>query len=157
MGSGLRIGEVAGQAGVNVQTLRFYERRGLLKEPTRLASGYREYGRDAVGLVRFIKRSQELGFSLKEIDELLALRDGKETGCAEAKRAAETKISDIDRKLASLAAMRSALAALVRSCGSGDRRHCPLIEAINRSAETDVLLREPGEKRPRRPNGRKGQ
>jgi len=75
MEKALRIGEVAGRAGVNVQTLRFYERRGLLPEPPRRASGYREYAPESVRRVRFIKRAQELGFTLAEVEELLRLRE----------------------------------------------------------------------------------
>jgi DNA-binding transcriptional MerR regulator len=85
MEKALRIGEVAGRAGVNVQTLRFYERRGLLPEPPRRASGYREYAPESVRRVRFIKRAQELGFTLAEVEELLRLREdpAKLSCCAE--------------------------------------------------------------------------
>jgi len=82
----LRTGEVAAQAGVNVQTLRYYERRGLLKEPARRASGYREYPPDSIGLIRFIKRAQELGFTLTEIEDPLRLRNDQETACSELPR-----------------------------------------------------------------------
>ncbi len=70
----LKTGEVAARAGVNIQTLRYYERRGLIQEPTRRASGYREYPQDAVRVIRFIKRAQDLGFTLTEIEELLRMR-----------------------------------------------------------------------------------
>ena len=131
MADGLRIGEVAANAGVNVQTLRFYERRGLLKMPARRESGYREYQPEAVDLVRFIKQAQTLGFSLDEVAELLTFREGRGK-CADVRRAAEEKIADIDHKLERLAAIRAALATLVATCSDGNRRECAIIEALNR-------------------------
>ena len=122
----LRIGEVAGRAGVNVQTLRFYERRGLLPEPPRRASGYREYAPESVRRVRFIKRAQELGFTLAEVEELLRLREDPRIPCREVRATAETKIADIEEKMRRLRAMRAALAALVESCVANREHHCPL-------------------------------
>lgn len=128
----LRIGEVAGRAGVNIQTLRYYERRGLLEEPERSSSGYREYPSEAVRLIRFIKRAQDLGFTLGEIEELIALRDGKGRRRSEVRALAETKMRDIDKKLAQLQAMRSALYGLVESCACRDGRPtCPILEALD--------------------------
>src|SRR5712692_10189560 len=92
-------GEVAARAGVNIQTLRYYERRGLLKEPPRRCSGFRKYPEEAVRIVRFIKHAQELGFTLREIDELLRLREDRDRTCAQVRRAAEAKMADIDSKL----------------------------------------------------------
>ena len=131
----LRIGQLAAGAGVNVETLRFYERRGLLESPRRRpASGYREYPEEAVGVVRFIKRTQELGFTLREIQELLGLRENRGASCAEVRSAAAGKLEDIERKLKSLRAMRRALAMLVESCSSeGSPRHCPILEALDDS------------------------
>jgi len=131
MEKALRIGQVAGQAGVNVQTLRFYERRGLLAEPPRRASGYREYPLESVQRVRFIKRAQELGFTLAEIEELLQLRDDPRIPCHEVRSTAETKIADIEDKLRRLTAMRAALATLVKSCKANREHHCPLLEALD--------------------------
>jgi Hg(II)-responsive transcriptional regulator len=125
---------VAVKAGVNVQTIRFYERRGLLAAPERSGSGYREYSPEAVRTVRFIKRAQELGFSLREVGELLALRD-KQRSCGEVKRAAAKKLKDVDTKLARLQAMRSALSTLVDSCATGSSSECPLLEALDSSCE----------------------
>src|SRR2546422_2080942 len=104
-GKTFKIGEVAAKAGVNIQTLRYYERRGILQEPVRRPSGYREYQPETVQVVRFIKRAQELGFTLAEIEELLRLRHDRTATCAEVRRAATVKIEDIDRKLKSLRAM----------------------------------------------------
>ena len=132
----LRTGEVAAQAGVNVQTLRYYERRGLLEEPERRPSGYREYPADAVRLILFIKRAQELGFTLTEIEDLLRLRSDQESACSEVRSAAEAKIEDIEQKVLHLRAMKRALSALVASCATeGSPRHCPLLEALDDGKE----------------------
>lgn len=128
----MRIGAVAARAGVNIQTLRYYERRGLLEAPERTAAGYREYPSETVRLIRFVKRAQDLGFTLAEIEELIALRDadGRRRGAARA--LAEAKMRDIDKKLAQLQAMRSALHTLVDSCVCGKRRPtCPIFEALD--------------------------
>lgn len=127
----LKTGEVAARAGVNVETLRYYERRGILEEPERRPSGYRQYPAGTVQLVRFVKRAQELGFTLDEIEELLVLRNDHTRSCADVRRAASAKIADIDAKIASLAAMKDALATLVDSCrGRGSTRQCPILESI---------------------------
>lgn len=128
----LRTGEVAAQAGVNIQTLRYYERRGLLKEPARRASGYREYSPDAVKLIRFVKRAQDLGFTLAEIEELLRLRSDHDPACSEVRSAAQAKIDDIEHKIRHLRAIKRALGLLVASCATeGSARHCPMLEALD--------------------------
>jgi Hg(II)-responsive transcriptional regulator len=128
----LKTGEVAARAGVNVQTLRYYERKGLLDEPDRRASGYRQYAPDAVQLIRFIKRAQELGFTLAQVEDLLQLRSCQETACAEVQRTAEEKIANIEEKIRHLRAMKRALGALVASCSTeGSTRYCPLLEALD--------------------------
>ncbi len=127
----IKTGEVAARAGVNIQTLRYYERRGLLKPPPRRPSGFRKYPEEAVRIVRFIKHAQQLGFTLREIDELLRLREDRDRTCAQVQRAAEAKIEDIDSKLNRLTAVRSALEVLVQSCRSERARRCPLIEALD--------------------------
>jgi MerR family copper efflux transcriptional regulator len=101
---GLTIGEVAEQAGVHIETLRYYERRELIEKPPRSASNYRLYPEEAVRRVRFIKRAQELGFSLKDIKGLLLLRATPEAGCAEVRAHAEGKLKAIDEKISSLTA-----------------------------------------------------
>ena len=129
--SSLTIGQVAKQAGVGIETVRFYERQGLLDEPPRRASGYRQYAQEAVTRIQFIKRSQELGFSLKEITELLSLRVDPETTCGEVKQRAEAKIADIDTKLRDLQRMKEALTTLVAACsGSGPTSQCPILDAL---------------------------
>lgn len=130
-GDRLRIGEVANRAEVNIQTLRYYERRGLLEAPRRTASGYREYPSEAVRLIRFIKRAQELGFTLNEIEELIALRDAKGRDRNGVRALAETKMRDIDTKMAQLQAMRSALLTLVESCACRGTPSCPILEALD--------------------------
>lgn len=126
----MRIGEVARQAGVSIQTLRYYERRGLLARPARTPSGYRSYRDDAVRIVRFVKRAQELGFTLAEAGELLCLRDGRSESREAVRRRTEVKLRDIDGKLRALQAMRSALAVLVDSCGCAATPACPILEAL---------------------------
>lgn len=128
----LKIGEVAAQAAVNIQTLRYYERRGLLEAPERSASGYREYPPETVQLIRFVKRAQDLGFTLAEIEELIALRDANGRQRGNVRVLAEAKMRDIDKKLAQLQAMRSALYTLIDSCVCGKGRPtCPILEALD--------------------------
>ena len=131
----LTIGQAARLAGVNIQTLRFYERRGLIDEPPRRPSGYREYPAGSVPRVRFIKRAQELGFTLTEVHELLLLRDDPKIPCKQVRATAEAKILDIDGKLRRLKAVRSALGSLVASCAANLEHHCPLLEALDDQLE----------------------
>jgi len=126
------ITETAKEAGVNRQTLRYYERRGLLPSPARRRSGYREYSNDAVRIVRFIKRAQELGFSLDEVDELVRLRGVRRSERHRVRAIAEGKIADIERKIAQLRSMHAALHELVDACHRGAAAaHCPIIDALN--------------------------
>lgn len=128
----LRIGDVAERAGVNLQTIRYYEREGLLPEPPRLASGYRMFPESAVRRVRFIKRAQELGFSLSEIRDLLSLRANAGTGAQDVRERATAKLSDIDDKIRALQAMKDALTALAERCpGCGPLSDCPIIDALD--------------------------
>ena len=129
MASELTIGRVAKLAGVNVETIRYYQRRRLLAEPVKPHMGYRRYPADSVKRIRFIKRAQTLGFTLEEIAELLRLQDAR--ACAETRALAAHKMRLIDRKLTGLAAMRKALAGLVQQC---DRKQpakgCPIIQVL---------------------------
>ena len=127
----LTIGEVARQAGVGVETVRFYERRGLLEEPQRRASGYRQYDGEAVAVLRFIRRAKELGFTLKEIKALLDLRLDASATRAEVRRQATAKVADIEAKIADLQRMRDVLHKLIRKChGDGAASGCPILEAL---------------------------
>lgn len=132
----MRIGDVAARAGVNKQTLRYYERRGILGEPKRSSSGYREYPTDTVRLIRFIKRAQELGFTLTEIEELITLRRTSSKQRTKVREMAAAKMRDIDEKLARLQAMRSALYTLVEDCACGvETVMCPILEALDDTSE----------------------
>lgn len=127
----MRIGEVAKQAGVNVQTLRYYERRGLLPAPERSEGNYREYHVGTPARVRFIKRAQSLGFELEEVRELLGLHDAPNRAPAKVRRMAEGKLEEIDKKLAELERMRGVLRSLVSQCKNRRRnRQCPILDAL---------------------------
>lgn len=128
----MTIGELARRAGVGVQTVRYYERRRLLPAATRRTSGYREFTPAALERLRFIRRAQELGFTLSEIAELLELRLDPHTTAADIKGRAEQKIGEIDRKLRDLDRIRQALAHLAGGCrgGKGPTGECPLLEAL---------------------------
>ncbi len=125
----LTIGRLAALAGVNVETIRYYQRRGLLDEPRKSSGGYRHYPADMATRVRFIKQAQALGFTLEEIASLLRL-DGADC-CADTRELAAHKIALIERKLLDLAAMRAALAALVHQCNTGQAGGpCPIISVL---------------------------
>jgi DNA-binding transcriptional MerR regulator len=132
----MRTGEVAEQAGVNVQTLRYYERRGLLPEPSRRESGYRVYGPDAVRTVRFIKRAQQLGFDLSDAESLLVLAAGGPESCDAARELADEKIAELDRRIGDLIAMRESLGRLAATCAKPRaERECPLLQSIQEAAD----------------------
>lgn len=127
----LTIGDVAKQADVHIETLRYYERRGLVASPSRSTSNYRLYSQDTVRRVRFIKGAQELGFSLKEILDLLSLRAEPKTSCEDIRERAQAKIKEIEEKIRSLQAMKQALAKLITECsGSGPVTECPILESF---------------------------
>jgi Cu(I)-responsive transcriptional regulator len=137
--SSMKIGEVAQRAGVNIQTLRYYERRGLLPSPVRRPSGYREYSEDTVGLVRFIKRAQLLGFTLDDVGELIELRANPSRSPTAVRAVAVRKVADITERIRRLTAMQRALEQLVKACEcAGPARGCPIIEALD-----DELPRQP--------------
>ena len=130
--STISIGQVARQAGVGVETIRFYEREGLLEEPARGVSGYRQYTEQVVNRIHFIKRAQRLGFSLKEITDLLLLRVDAETSCEEVKQRTEAKIAEVERKLVELQRMRQALLQVASLCiGRGPTDRCPMLDALD--------------------------
>jgi MerR family copper efflux transcriptional regulator len=129
--SALTIGRVAQLASVGVETIRFYEREGLITVPPRAAFGYRHYPLDTVARLRFIKRAKELGFSLKEVKELLSLRVSPEVTCEDVRARAEAKIADIEDKIRQLQRMRRALVRLAETCqGSGPVSECPILESL---------------------------
>lgn len=137
--SPLTVSRLAQAAGVNPQTVRYYERRGLLPAPPRTESGYRLYPEEAVVRLRFIKQAQELGFSLEEIQELLALRVDASTSCAQVQARAQTKIQEIDAKIRQLQAMQAALADLVAACEQGGTEgECPFLDALERRAQSGI-------------------
>ena len=127
----MRIGEIAAQAGVNVQTIRFYERRGLLKKPRRLLSGYRDYPEEVVKLVRFIKRTQKQGFTLEEIEQLLRRLATRSLTAAEVRAGFEAKIRRLDQQIRDLEKLRDELGASLENCDCRDGHSlCPGLKAI---------------------------
>ncbi|RMF21439.1 MAG: heavy metal-responsive transcriptional regulator [Deltaproteobacteria bacterium] len=127
----MTIGTVAKQAGVTVDTIRFYEKQGLLAPRRRRASGYREYDGEAVRRLRFIRRAKDLGFTLGDIRELLALKVDRRASCARVKRRAEAKITEIEEKIRTLRKMKNALARLTRACDErAPTSECPILDAL---------------------------
>jgi len=125
----LTIGTLAKQGGVNVETIRYYQRRGLLHEPVRLRGGFRHYSSDTVKRVRFIKRAQVLGFTLEEIAGLLTLNERK--ACQETRGIAAHKLELIEEKIADLSKMKRALSRLVRACDTSSAgAPCPIIHLL---------------------------
>ena len=127
----MTVGQVARLAGVGVETVRFYEKNGLLEEPARRVSGYREYDEETVNRLRFIQRAKELGFTLSEIKELLSLRCS-ERPCNEVQERAQAKVAEIEAKVAMLLRMKEVLGRLASSCcEQGDKRRCPILETLD--------------------------
>ena len=130
----LTIGAFAKAAGVNVETIRFYQRKSLLPEPSKPYGSIRRYGEADVARVRFVKSAQQLGFNLGEVGELLRLQDG--THCDEASRLAEHKLADVGQKLANLSRMQTALSEIVLACHESNATvACPLIAALQGESE----------------------
>jgi len=128
------IGQVAKQTGVGVETIRFYECSGLIEELPRRASRYREYPASVIDRLRFIKTGKELGFSLKEIEELLTLRVDPRATCAQVKQRAEAKIADVEEKIKTLRRIKKTLGKIVASCkGEGPTEECPILDALGPS------------------------
>jgi MerR family transcriptional regulator, copper efflux regulator len=125
----LSIGKLSRLAGVGIDTVRYYERNGLLAPSTRLASGYRRYGDLELARLRFIRRAQKLGFTLKEISSLLNLSARRNV--AQVKRAAQAKLDDVNARIADLQKVRDGLALLVEACpGHGRASECPILRAL---------------------------
>ena len=131
----MKIGELAQQADVNIDTVRYYERQGLLPEPQRLRSGYRQYQLGDVSRLRFVRRAKALGFTLEEIRELLALSSHREHDMGSLKAAAEQKLAGVEAKLAELARIRDGLRTLIKACpGHGALDACPILHALDEDA-----------------------
>jgi len=141
----LTIGKLARQADVGVETLRYYERRGLIAPERRTDAGYRLYGADAHQRLRFIRRAQALGFSLDEVAELLSLGNRPAESAAEVKRLTQAKIDDIDTRIRDLERMKSALSALEEQCPghAGTTAECPILAALNQDGSEYANRGEP--------------
>lgn len=127
----LSIGKVAKQAGVSVETIRFYERKGLLQEPVRKESGYRQYTEQDIKKLVFIQHAKNLGFSLNEIRELLSIQTDTNASSREIKSIAEHKLQDIEEKIRMLQKIRRTLKPLVEKCpGEGPTSECPILDAL---------------------------
>jgi Hg(II)-responsive transcriptional regulator len=135
----VRTSELATLAAVNPQTLRYYERRGLLATPVRSAGGYRAYPDEAVRRVRFIKRAQDLGFTLAEVQALLDLADGGPDGCDSVRAMADEKIADLRQRIAELQALQAGLTRLVATCERPRaQRECPILHELAEAASSDA-------------------
>ena len=129
----LTIGRLAKEVGINLETVRYYERQRLVPKPPRTPSGYRVYPADAVRRLKFIKRAQELGFSLREVRELLSLRASRTATSAAVRTRAKAKIADIEAKIRTLEAMRQSLRKLTERCdGCAPLTECPILESLDR-------------------------
>jgi MerR family copper efflux transcriptional regulator len=129
---GLTTAQLAHEGGVNVETIRYYERHELLPRPPRTPSGHRVFSQEAVARLRFIKRSQELGFSLKEVKELLTLRVRPGSGCVDVRRKAEAKIVDVEAKICHLLEIKKALVRLTDTCsGRGPISMCTILQILS--------------------------
>jgi len=136
MSKPLTIGRIAAQADVNIETIRYYERRGLLPDPPRTESGYRQYDPESVIRLRFIKEAQALGFSLEEIQGLLVLRVDASTSCADVRRRAERKKAEIQEKVRTLLAMQAALEEMIGACAAeGPAGDCPFLDILEQHAQ----------------------
>ncbi|MAO57557.1 MAG: heavy metal-responsive transcriptional regulator [Rhodospirillaceae bacterium] len=132
----LNIGDVAGQGGVTVETLRYYEREGLIEAPDRDANGYRKYAPEVVRQIQFIKRAQDVGFTLKDIKELLSLKADPGASCRDVRARAEGKISEMGEKIVMLQRMKAVLADWAAACpDAGPVDQCPILDALDQETE----------------------
>ena len=130
----MRIGQIARKAGIGVETVRFYERRGLIDPPPRGPSGYREFPQSVVRRLVFIRRAKELGFSLNEIRELLDISLDPDAACSDVKRKVDDKLAAIEEKIKSLRRMKRALNGLLRACqaqGAANAELCPILVSLD--------------------------
>jgi Hg(II)-responsive transcriptional regulator len=140
----LTIGRAARDAGVNIETVRFYERRGLIERPPK-GEGYRAYAPEQVARIRFIKEAQQIGFSLREIGDLLALRADPAADCSEVRRQAVAKLAEVERKMAQLRVVGAALETLIAACpGQGALQACSIMDALTvRASEPATKAKRP--------------
>jgi MerR family mercuric resistance operon transcriptional regulator len=137
-----KIGEVARRANVNKETVRYYEKRDLIPTPDRRRSGYRIFTHRHIDQIKFIKRAQELGFTLSEIKELLELRLDEDTSCSEIKEEAQQKYQDVSEKIADLKRIKQSLLELIDSCaGEGPKEDCPILGALEGDTKAGKELR----------------
>ena len=137
----MRIGELSARSGIPIETIRYYERIGLLPPPNRTASGYRQYDETALKQLRFIKRAQELGFTLREIKDLLTLKYQQNTAitCQTIQNRALEKLQDIEAKIADLVRMRTIILKLIEHCPSDSPvDECPILEALSQSSSHNM-------------------
>ena len=122
---------MAAEAGIGVETIRFYERKGLIRQPSRKARGRRHYPADAVERLTFIRQAKDLGFSLREVKDLLWIRDEKGATCADVRRRAEAKVADVEERIAALKKMRNSLVVLMHACdGRAPVAKCPIVLSL---------------------------
>ena len=127
------IGQVAKRSGISVETIRYYEKEGLLEEPERKESGYRQYKGDAIARLSFIQQAKELGFSLREIGELLSIKSDKTTLCDDVKQLAQEKLDNIENKIRMLQRMKKSLKKLIDICpGQAPINDCPILDALEK-------------------------
>ena len=131
-------GELARRTGCNLETVRYYEKIGLMPDPGRTGSGYRQYEENHADRLRFIIRGRELGFSIEGIKGLLGLVDRQEVSCADVKAIAQLHLEDIRRKLADLRRMERVLAETTRCCSGAEVPECPLIDTLFRGQRNDM-------------------
>lgn len=130
----LKIGQLAKQVGVNIETIRYYERRNLLGPTSRLPSGYRLYNHEAQQRLQFIKNAQALGFTLHEIEELLDLQVSSKARCGDVQRKAEAKLKHVEAKVRDLQSLATALSRLIRTCRDGQPTdHCPILQSLEKA------------------------
>ncbi|MBX3332107.1 MAG: heavy metal-responsive transcriptional regulator, partial [Nitrospira sp.] len=141
----LKIGQLAKQVGVNIETIRYYERLNLLGPTSRLPSGYRLYNRDSQRRLRFIKNAQALGFTLHEIEELLDLQVSSTARCGDIQRKAEAKLKHVEAKVRDLQSLEAALRRLIRTCRAGQPTdRCPILTSLEHEDKVSGRIRQKG-------------
>jgi MerR family mercuric resistance operon transcriptional regulator len=135
----IAIGALSKHTGTNIETIRYYERVGLLPVPARSSGAYRLYGRDHLKRLNFVRRARALGFSIEQVRTLLRLADERKRPCAEVRVVAEAHLNDVRGKIADLKRMERVLQATVAGCANGRSAHCPVIGALYRNGSTQMV------------------